>query len=119
MIKLAIVGGRDYNNHNNFKVIVDNYIKEIGTPSEIVSGGADGVDTMAEKYAKENNINTKIFKPDYDKYGHGPDAPKMRNTEIVAYATHVLALPTVKSRGTYDSINKAKKMNKILKIINV
>ncbi len=57
-------GGRDYNNYPLFKVIVDDYIKEIGSPNFIVSGGAKGVDTLAENYALENKIAMKIYKPE-------------------------------------------------------
>lgn len=119
MIKLGIVGGRDYKDYDNFEKIVDNYISEIGQPSEIVSGGATGVDMMAEKYADNNKIPTKIFYPQYDKYKYGRDACLSRNTEIIEYSTHILALPTQKSTGTYDSITKAKKMSKELKVVNV
>jgi len=118
MIKLAIVGGRDYTDYENFKKIVKEYCDEIGQlPNFIVSGGAKGVDTMAEQFAKENNIQTIIFKPDWKTLGR--KAGIMRNTDIIEASTHVLALPTSKSIGTYDSINKAKQMDKILKVIKV
>jgi len=118
MFKLAIVGGRDYKDYDNFKKITDAYIKKIGMPpSVIISGGASGVDTMAEKYAKENKIETIILKPDWNKLGKA--AGIIRNTDIINEATHVLALPTNKSVGTYDSIDKAKKLNKELEIVQV
>lgn len=117
MMKLAIVGGRDYKDYNKFKGIVDNFIEEYGTPIEIISGGASGVDTMAALYARENGIILTEFKPDWAKYGK--KAGILRNTDIINESTHVLALPTEKSVGTYDSINKAKKFDKILKVIHV
>jgi hypothetical protein len=119
IVILAIVGGRDYNDYNTFKTIVDNYINEItpeSYPDFIVSGGAKGVDSLAENYALEHNISMKIYKPDWSK---GKRAGLERNTDIINISTHVLALPTKNSRGTYDSINKAKQQNKILKIVNV
>ena len=116
-MKLAIVGGRDYKDYDKFKRVVDNFIEEYGTPSEIVSGGASGVDTMAVLYARENGIILTEFKPDWTKYGK--KAGILRNTDIVEGSTHVLALPTEKSVGTYDSINKAKKLDKILKVVHV
>ena len=44
-----------------------NYIPNETT--EIISGGAKGIDTLAEKYADENNIPKLIIKPEYAKYG--------------------------------------------------
>jgi len=117
MIKLGIVGGRDYNDYENFKKLVDEYIDSIGQPSEIISGGALGVDTMAEKYANDHSIAMTIFKPDWNHYGKS--AGIRRNTDIINQSTHILALPTKKSVGTHDSIRKAEKANRILKVINV
>ena len=117
MVKLAIVGYKEYNNYLEFKKTVDDYIEEIGKPELIVSGGARGVDKMAEKYAKEKKIAMQVFPPNWDKYGKSA-GPK-RNTQIIENSTHVIAFPSVNSVGTIDSINKAKKYNKILKIVNV
>lgn len=116
-LKLAIVGGRTYNDYDAFKKIVDEYITELQSkPSLIISGGAKGVDTLAEIYAKDNNIPTEIFRPDWSK---GKGAGLERNTDIIANSTHVLALPTKESRGTYDSIRKAKLYEKHLKVVPI
>jgi hypothetical protein len=115
-IRLAIVGGRDFTDTTKFEEIVNNYINEIGTPSLIISGGAKGVDNFAENHALKYNIPTLILKPDWSK---GKHAGLLRNTDIVNESTHVLALPTINSKGTYDSINKATKINKIVKIVQV
>ena len=66
MIKLAIVGGRDFRNYDKFETIVKTYIqKELGGkyPNFIVSGGAEGVDTMAEIFASLYDIETIIYEP--------------------------------------------------------
>ena len=117
MIHLAVVGGRDYADYDNFKRIITEYVGEIGTPSTIISGGAKGVDTMAKLWTKENNIELIEFKPDWAT--HGKAAGILRNTDIIEASSHVLALPTKKSIGTHDSIRKAKSLNKILKVVNV
>ena len=66
--------------------------------TEIVSGGAIGIDTLAEIYAEKNGLPTKIFKPDYARYGKR--APLVRNDAIVDYAQYVLAVWDGNSHGT-------------------
>ncbi|ARF12205.1 protein of unknown function DUF2493 [Klosneuvirus KNV1] len=117
MVHLGIVGYRGFTDYEKFSQLVDEYIEEIGSPEFIISGGAKGTDTMAEKYAQDHNIQTKIFKPDWEKHGKG--AGIMRNTDIIQNSTHVIAFLSQKSIGTIDSINKAKKFNKLLKIIDI
>ena len=114
---LAIVGGRDFNDYDSFKKIVEEYFETIGIPIHIISGGAKGVDTMAETYALEKKIPTVIFHPEWHIYGK--KAGILRNTDIINASTHVLALPTANSKGTYDSISKARKLGKHLTIHHV
>lgn len=117
-IKLAIVGSRTYKNYKQFSNIVDNYIKFLDNDNiQIVSGGANGADTLAEKYAKENNYTTIIYKPDWQKYGK--IAGILRNTYIAEECTHLIAFPSKEGRGTQDTIKKIKKMNKPHKIFYI
>ncbi len=82
--------------------------------SEIVSGGARGIDTCAEKYAEQNGIPITVFLPEYEKYGRG--APLKRNFQIIDYADLVLAFWDGKSRGTKFVIDKCKEKNKPVRI---
>ena len=78
--------------------------------TEIVSGGAKGIDTCAGEYAREHGLKLTEFLPDYRRYGRA--APLVRNREIVAYADQVLAFWDGKSPGTkyvIDQCNKQKK----------
>jgi len=94
MFKLAIVGSRDYCDYDNFKIHVDQYITSIGIIlEEIVSGGAKGADSLAERYAKEHGIKMVIYEPDWESYGK--KAGIMRNTDIINHATHVIAFPFI------------------------
>lgn len=74
--------------------------------SEIVSGGAKGVDTSAREYAAAHGIRLKEFMPEYEKYGRG--APLKRNIQIIEYSDVVLAFWDGKSRGTKYVIDKCK-----------
>jgi hypothetical protein len=110
-IKLAIVGSRTFTDKNFFLEKINEWINFHGNPSVIISGGARGADTLAEKYATDNNIQTIIYKPDYKKY-KGYIAPLIRNTLIVKECTHILAFPSRNGSGTQDTINKAEKLKK-------
>ena len=105
-MKVAVVGSR------NINVDIEKFIPEGVT--EIVSGGAAGIDFLAEKHADENNIPKKIFLPEYEKFGRR--APLLRNIQIVDYADMVVAIWDGKSKGTGFTVNYAKKVGKPLKI---
>lgn len=112
-MKLAIVGSRSLNDYETVKNAVNSLCTEV---TEIVSGGARGVDSFAERYASEHSIPTVIFKPDWAKYGKR--AGFIRNKDIVARADFVLAVWDGESRGTLDSINHARKLGKHVQIVH-
>ena len=105
-MKVAIIGSR------NLTVDIANYIPN-GT-TKIISGGAKGIDRLAEKYADENNIPKLIIKPEYEKYGKS--APLRRNKTIVENADIVIAIWDGKSNGTKFTIEYAKKIRKTSEI---
>ncbi len=102
-MKIAVVGSR-----NLTDIIISKYIPE-GT-TEIITGGAKGIDTLAEKYADKNNITKTVIKPEYEKYGI--HAPLVRNKEIVEKADLIIAIWDGKSKGTKSTIDYAMKLNK-------
>lgn len=101
-MKVAIIGSR------NLDVDIEKYIPENTTM--IISGGAKGIDSLAETYANEHNIPTIIFEPDYSKYGR--KAPIVRNQLIAKEADIVVAIWDGKSKGTAYTINYAQKIGK-------
>lgn len=116
-MKIAIVGTRNLTSYSRFLGRLMHNCPQITEATEIVSGGAKGTDTLAERYAFNNKLPIKIFLPDYSRYGKA--APLMRNTEIVDYADQVVAFVDPTSRGTWDSINKAREAHKPLTIISL
>ena len=106
-MKVAIIGSRSLINVEISKYIPDNV-------TEIISGGAIGIDTLAEEVADKRRISKSIIRPEYDKYGK--KAPLIRTKEIVERAELVIAFWDGKSRGTKFTIDYAKKLNKEVKI---
>ena len=82
---------------------------------EIISGGARGIDTLAEKYADDHNLSKHILRPKYHLYKKG--APIKRNEEMIALADRVLIIWDGKSKGALSTIKYAKKAQKELEII--
>lgn len=76
----------------------------------IISGGANGADTLAEKYADKNHISKIIMRPDYARFGKG--APQKRNEEMVNIADAVLVIWDGVSRGTKYTADYAGKQGK-------
>lgn len=79
---------------------------------EIVSGGALGVDSIARAFARSESVPLREHLPDYDR--HGIRAPLLRNALIVKDADEVHAWPAPWSRGTHDTIGKAREAGKKL-----
>ena len=106
-MKYAIIGSRDYKNYEQFKATLDANYKDI---TEIISGGARGADSMAERYAKEHGIPTQVLVPDWEQYGKA--AGHIRNTDIISAADVVVAYWDGISKGTKDSLRKAQAAGK-------
>lgn len=106
-MKVAVIGSRNLAVKN-----LEKYLPE-GT-TEIVSGGARGIDSCAKNYANANGIPLKEFLPNYDEFGRS--APLLRNLEIIDYADIVLAFWDGKSRGTKFVIDKCRAKGKPVNI---
>jgi hypothetical protein len=109
-MKVAVIGSRDFNDYEEVKQTLSTINITL-----LVSGGAKGADTLGERYAKEHNIETKIFLPDWEKYGK--KAGFLRNTDIINEAELIIAFWDGQSKGTKDSIDKAFKSEKKILII--
>ena len=83
----------------------------------IISGGAKGIDTVAEQYAAAHKIECRVYKPDYARFGKA--APLKRNDEMVEQADMVIAVWDGKSRGTKHTIDYAVKTGKEVKVVTV
>ena len=81
----------------------------------IISGGANGIDTLAERYADEHRMSKVIMRPQYDRYKRA--APLKRNEQMVDLADEVLVIWDGKSKGTAHTIRYAEKQEKRVRVV--
>ena len=99
-MKVAIIGSRECGGFD-----VDNILRYLPENcGSIISGGAKGIDSLAQSAARQLGINFECILPDYER--NGKFAPLVRNEEIVRHADLVLAFWDFKSRGTAYTIVK-------------
>lgn len=115
-MKIAIVGSRSISDE---KLVIEFILAchEFDTEyDKIISGGARGVDTIVENFAKKYNIKTKIFKPQWDKYGK--QAGFIRNADIVNACDKCICIWDGESKGTEHDIELCKQLDKPCYILN-
>lgn len=100
-MKVAVIGSRGLS-----VTYLGRYLPENTT--EIVSGGAKGIDTSAREYALAHGIKLTEFLPEYTRFGRS--APLKRNITIIEYSDIVLAFWDGKSRGTKFVIDNCRKL---------
>lgn len=103
-MKTIIAGSRSITD----KALVYQAVKESDFDiTEVVSGGAKGVDKLGEQYAIECLIPIKLFRANWNKFGHA--AGPLRNIEMAKYAEALIAIWNGTSTGTAHMIDQARR----------
>lgn len=111
----GIVGYRRYADREAFDRHLGALVATHGRPDRVVSGGAPGADTMARDWARANGIPFTEYPP----AAQTASAFKARNSLIVQAATLLVAFLSRDSRGTLDTIAKARKAGKPLITVRI
>lgn len=109
-MKLLIAGSRS----------ITDFDFEKHVPEEttlIITGGASGIDELAEKFADKKRLSKLILRPKYNLYGKS--APLKRNEEMLELCDMALIIWDGCSKGTKFTIDRAKKLGKKAIVINV
>ncbi len=101
-MRVAVIGSRGLTVEN-----LEDYLPE--ETSEIVSGGARGIDACAREYALRHGLKLTEYLPEYNKYGRV--APLKRNITIIENADLVITFWDGMSHGTKYVIDNCKKRN--------
>ena len=109
-MKLLIVGSRSITDFD-----LSQYVQnDVDT---IISGGAGGVDSLAENYADTHRTSKYIMRPSYDLYGRS--APLKRNEKMVETADAVLIIWDGASKGTKYTLEYAQKLKKPITLVKL
>jgi len=103
-MKTIIAGSRGI---TDFEVVKAAALSAPWEFSEIVSGGARGVDYLGEQFGDGINVPVTIFKANWNKYGKS--AGYKRNVEMADYAEALIAVWDGVSKGTKHMIDIATK----------
>lgn len=119
---LLVVGSRSITDYGFVRERLDHLIGPIRGKYhfQVVSGGANGVDKLAEQYAEENGFDMHVMPAEWNK--HGRRAGFIRNDGMHRYIsgfTHrgCVAFWDGKSKGTLHSRELAKKYGNPLRFI--
>lgn len=127
---VGVVGSRTFKDYKYLSQILDWFRKYLGDFT-VVSGGAEGVDSLAVCWANERKLPVPIVYPAFwsdlshpdaiiktRKNGQKYDAAAgfRRNQQIVERADILIAFWDGKSKGTQDSIARAEKVGKLVYI---
>jgi len=113
-MKLIIAGSRSITDKSTVKKAFRESPFSWTEVSEIVSGEADGVDSIGEELA-DNHEETELQTfPAEDYFDEAPNprvAPLIRNGKMAEYGDALLAVWDGESSGTEDMITKAEREN--------
>ena len=100
-LRVLVCGGRDYDDYQHvYKVL-----SEVN-PALVISGGARGADSLAERWATEIGIPLIIMPAPWK--AKGRPAGLMRNSWMLEFADPDMVIAFPGGRGTADIVRKAK-----------
>jgi hypothetical protein len=104
-MKTIIAGSRHLKNRETIMECIYEcpWIQEI---TEVVSGGAEGVDAIGEEWADIVGLGIRIFKANWNKYGK--NAGPMRNRQMAAYADSLILIWNGESKGSANMLSNAR-----------
>lgn len=121
-LKVAVIGSRSF---TSYKLFCNKLYELLGnTRPHFISGGAEGPDSMAQKYAQEMGYSITIHYPDW--LSHQPSDPgkknpaaMIRNRRIIEECEWVIAFYDDESPGTRGALEMAERLGKKVDVVMV
>lgn len=112
--RVIIAGSRGITDYTALELAIAQTDFSIGN---VVSGCARGVDTLGERWARENGVPLSTFPANWSRFGRA--AGKYRNSQMAEYADAAIILWDGESRGTLDMIDKMRRAGKPCEVYDV
>ena len=105
--RVAVVGGRKFDDYSLMRFVLNTIPIKL-----VISGGAKGADTLAERYADEQGIEKLIFLAQWRKNGvYDPTAGFKRNQQLIEEGKPDLVMAFQPGEGTKNTIKHAQRNN--------
>ena len=107
-VRVVVAGSRTITDYNTVEQALLDYLRgwvKRLPDVEIVSGGAEGVDSLAAYFAREYDLEYKEFAADWNQYGKA--AGPIRNKRMAEYGDVLIAVWDGKSSGTQNMVDSA------------
>ena len=121
-MRVLVCGGREYADWTKLEQTLGDLYWSLDLEEQnifvLISGGAAGADTLARRFARQNDLvpyNFEEYKADWDKYGKA--AGFIRNQQMLDEGKPDLVIAFEGGRGTADMIQRAKKAK--IKVIEI
>lgn len=119
LFRVIIAGKRSFNDYDTLRDVCDNILADKCRSHTVVviSGGADGADSLGERYAQERGYDLQRFPADWQQYGRA--AGPIRNRQMADNADALIAFWDGESRGTKNMIETARKVGLLERTIMI
>lgn len=109
VFRVIVAGSRHYADYSQLRGVCDNLLADKSRTHRIVivSGGAQGADSLGEDYARERGYSLKRYSAQWDKYGRA--AGPIRNAEMARNADALILFWNGKSSGSRNMKQEAEK----------
>ena len=125
VINLVVVGSSRFYDYSLVEEAIDEWASEEAHPDLVITGGASGVDYLAERWADNNNVPYAVLSEEWNAPRTGLEddgraaAPTSLTNQLLEAATHVLAFPSPTSKWTNVVIAMAEAMDIPVKVIQI
>ena len=123
--KVGVIGSRTITNRDDVWIPLTRLLDTTSLQKDkivVLSGGAKGVDTLAQQWADVNNVPFILFKPYFLVDSRAPYDPRhyfTRNKQIIDNSDIIIAFWDGHTKGASWGINYARKTKKTLVIVDV